>query len=139
THVPYRGSPAALMELNAKRVDFMFVDLASGKAFIQDGRVKAYATATESRLPEVPDVPTMKELGFDDFEVYAWQGLAVPKGTPDEAVRTLNQALTKVVGMPEVSARMRDIGVEPITSTPADFAAYVGEESRRWGELIRAR
>lgn len=139
THVPYRGSPAALVELNTSRVDFMFVDLASGKSFIADGRVKAYATATEERLPEFPDVPTMKELGFDGFEVYAWQGLVVPKGTPDNVVDMLNQSMVKTVGIPEVSTRMRDIGVEPITSTPEAFAAYVAEESERWGELIRAR
>lgn len=139
THVPYRGSPAALMDLNAGRIDFMFVDLASGKAFIQDGRVKPLAAATTERLAEFPEVPTMKELGFDTFEVYAWQGVVVPKDTPAATVARLNQALAAAIDAPGVRERMSEIGVEPNTSTPEELAGYAAQESQRWGELIRSR
>jgi len=135
-HVPYKGSPAAIQAMLAGDVDVMFLDLASGYPFITKGKLKAYALASAQRFPTLPGLATMSEVGIPDFEVYAWQGVVVPAGTPAPVVSRLNTALRKAVEDPAVRKRMIDLGVEPITSSPREFYDYARSESKRWGRLI---
>ncbi|OWT56743.1 Bug family tripartite tricarboxylate transporter substrate binding protein [Candidimonas nitroreducens] len=135
-HVPYKGSPAAIQAMLAGDVDVMFVDLASGYPFIAEGKVKAYALASAHRFPTLPELATMSEAGIPNFEVYAWQGVVVPAGTPAPVVARLNKALHAAVNDPSVHKHMIDLGVEPITSSPQEFYDYARSESKRWGTLI---
>ena len=139
THVAYKGSPPAVQDMMAGQVDVMFLDLASGMPLVKEGRIRTLGLASMKRFEGLPDVPTLNEQGLDRFEVYAWQGVVAPAGTPDAVVRRLSQEFEKVLGDPGVRRKLLDIGVEPIWSTPEEFARYAGAERERWGRLIVAK
>lgn len=139
THVAYKGSPPAVQDLMAGQVDAMFLDLASGMPLVKEGRIRTLGLASMKRFEGLPDVPTLDEQGLGQFEVYAWQGVVAPAGTPDVAVRRLSQEFEKVLGDPGVRRKLLEIGVEPVWSTPEEFARYAGAERERWGRLIAAK
>lgn len=137
THVAYRGAAPAMQDILGGVVPFMLVDTASGNQFVLSGKVKAIGVASAKRIATLPDVPTLAEQGLSDFEAYAWQGLAVPAGTPLEVVTKLNKALVESLNSTAVKARFMALGVEPLPGTPAQMATYVKAERERWGRLIR--
>ena len=136
-HVPYKGSPAAIQGMLTGAVDIMFLDLASGMPFITEGKVRAYAVASDNRFTLLPDVATMKQAGVADFEVYAWQGVVVPKGTAEPIIQRLNKELHKALNNAEIQRRLTGVGIEPVTSSSKEFADYASRESDRWGALIK--
>ena len=138
THVPYRGAAPAMADVLGGNVPFMLVDTASGNQFVLSGKVRAIGVASAKRIPTLPDVPTLAEQGLAGFEAYAWQGLAVPTGTPPETVARLNRALVAALAATEVKARFQVLGVDALPGTPDDMARYVKSERERWGQLIRA-
>jgi tripartite-type tricarboxylate transporter receptor subunit TctC len=138
THVPYRGAAPAMQDILGGQVPFMLVDTASGNQFVLAGKVKAIGVASAKRIGTLPDVPTLTEQGLTDFEAYAWQGLAVPSGTPPETVAKLNKALVDALNSTAVKARFLSLGVEGLPGTPNDMAKYVKDERERWGRLIKA-
>jgi len=142
THVPYKGAAPAVQDLLAGQVDLMFVDLASGQQNVMAGKLRPLAAATPRRLSVLPNVPTVGESGVPalaDFQAYAWQGVVVPAGTPRPVVARLNAELVKALKTPEVQKRFEGIGVEPVSSTPEEFAQYAHAEAERWGKLIKAK
>lgn len=139
THVAYKGSPAAVQDVMGGQIDIMFLDLASGMPLIKEGRVQALGIASLKRFEGLPDMPTLSEQGLDQFEVYAWQGVVVPAGTPDVIVNRLNQALQQTLENPEVRRKMLAIGVEPTWSGAQQFAQHAGAERARWSRLIAAK
>ncbi|WP_083383912.1 MULTISPECIES: Bug family tripartite tricarboxylate transporter substrate binding protein [Cupriavidus] len=142
THVPYKGAAPAVQDLMAGQVDLMFVDLASGQQNVLAGKLRPVAVATPRRLGVLPNVPTVAESGVAgtaDFQAYAWQGVVVPAGTPRPVVARLNAELVKALKSPEVQKRFEGIGVEPVSSTPEEFAQYARSEAERWGKLIKAK
>ena len=138
THVAYRGAAPAMQDILGGQVPFMMVDTASGNQFVLAGKVKAIGVASAKRIATLPDVPTLAEQGLGDFEAYAWQGLAVPSGTPPDAVAKLNKALVDALNSTAVQARFQALGVEGLPGTPNDMARYVKDERERWGRLIKA-
>jgi len=102
------------------------------------GKVKAIGVASAKRIATLPDVPTLAEQGLSDFEAYAWQGLAVPSGTPADTVAKLNKSLVDALNSTAVQARFQALGVEGLPGTPNDMARYVKDERERWGRLIKA-
>jgi tripartite-type tricarboxylate transporter receptor subunit TctC len=139
THVPYKGAAPAVQDLLAGQVDLMFVDLASGQQNVTAGKLHAVGVATPRRLHALPGVPTMTEGGVNGFEAYAWQGMVAPAGTPAPVVARLNAELVKALHSPEVQKRMEGVGVEPVSSSPEEFARYARDEAERWGKLIKAK
>ncbi|CAG9184208.1 hypothetical protein LMG23992_05175 [Cupriavidus laharis] len=139
THVPYKGAAPAVQDLLAGQVDLMFVDLASGQQNVTAGKLRALGVATPKRLAMLPNVPTVAEGGVAGFEAYAWQGVVAPAGTPKPIVNRLNAELVKALKSPEVQKRMEGVGVEPVSSTPEEFAQYAHAEAERWGKLIKAK
>ncbi|MDQ0570078.1 tripartite-type tricarboxylate transporter receptor subunit TctC [Variovorax paradoxus] len=137
-HVAYRGAAPAMLDILGGQVPFMMVDTASGNQFVLAGKVKAIGVASSKRIATLPDVPTLAEQGLSDFEAYAWQGLAVPSGTPPETVAKLNKALVDALNSTAVQARFLALGVEGLPGTPNDMARYVKDERERWGRLIKA-
>jgi tripartite-type tricarboxylate transporter receptor subunit TctC len=138
THVAYRGAAPAMQDILGGQVPFMMVDTASGNQFVLAGKVKAIGVASAKRIATLPDVPTLAEQGLSDFEAYAWQGLAVPSGTPSDTVAKLNKALVDALNSTTVQARFQALGVEGLPGTPNDMAKYVKDERERWGRLIKA-
>lgn len=137
THVAYRGAAPAIADVLGGQVPFMLVDTASGNQFVLAGKLRAIGVASAKRIATLPDVPTLAEQGLGDFEAYAWQGLAVPSGTPADTVAKLNKALVDALNSTVVKARFQALGVEGLPGTPAQMASYAKSERERWGRLIR--
>ncbi len=137
THVPYRGAAPAVQDVMGGQVPFMFVDSATGQQYIESGRLRAIAVASDKRVPSLPDVPTLIESGLDGFEAYAWQGLLVPKGTPQPVISRLSQALREALDNPQTREKFAAMGLEAIPSTPQEMADYASAEREKWGKLIR--
>ncbi|MCW8086826.1 Bug family tripartite tricarboxylate transporter substrate binding protein [Sabulicella glaciei] len=137
THVPYRGGPAAMQDLLGGQVDVVVIDTATGLPFIRDRKVRVLAALTETRTPDVPDAPTMVELGYPGTVAWGWQGMSVPAATPAPVVARLSQEMIGAIQTPEVVARMRGLGIEYQPWTPAQFAEFVRAENALWRPLIR--
>jgi tripartite-type tricarboxylate transporter receptor subunit TctC len=104
---------------------------------IQAGKVRALAVLSARRLPELPDVPTAKEAGIDNFETSTWYGLLAPGGTPHEIISRWSAEWFKIVAMPDTRDKMQKVGFEPLSSTPEQFAEFIKKEMVRYGKVIR--
>jgi tripartite-type tricarboxylate transporter receptor subunit TctC len=138
-HIPYRGLGPAMQDLIAGRIDYMCDSPSTSRPQIETNNVKAIATTGAKRTSVLPDVPTAREQGID-FEVTAWQGLFLPKNTPDPIVRHLNQALSVTLDLPFVRERFKAIGedVAPVERrSPEYFAKFVAAEIDRWSGPIK--
>lgn len=138
-HVPYRGSAEASMALMSGEVDLL-VQFASGNvaSYVRDGKARAYAIASQARLPSLPRVPTTAEAGLPGFQLDAWYGLFAPAGVPDSVIAKINRDLNKALSDPDVKDRLVDINMQVQTGTPAEFDAFFKKEHKRWAELIQA-
>lgn len=135
-HVPYKGAAPALIDLVTGRVDMMFDQPLTSDPFIQAGKLKPLAVTTRTRLPTAPDVPTMIEAGFPDFEATAWFAVAVPAATPPAIVQRLNQALVQALSADDVRKPLETSGVTPVSSTPEELAALIKKEIPRWRAVV---
>lgn len=138
-HAPYRGSAPALNDLIANNVDVMAVDMAAGGEYLKSGRVKPLAIMAAARHSELPNVPTVSEaLGLSNFEAYAWQGMVLPRATPDAPAQRLTAALAAVLAEPEVQQRMRAMGIDVLSGGPEAFNTLLASERAIWVPLIKA-
>lgn len=137
-HVPYKGGAPALADVMGGQVNAYFANAASGLPYVESGRLKALAVTSAKRMQALPDVPTIAESGFKDFDVLEWNGLFVPKGTPDAVVQRLAAEVKAAVNDPETRARLQKLGLDPVGSTPAEFAKFIQAESARWGALVKS-
>jgi tripartite-type tricarboxylate transporter receptor subunit TctC len=138
-HVPYRGTAPAVQDVIGGQVPMMVLDTAAGLPQIRTGKVKALAVMSRKRIPSLPDVPTLDELGIKDFDVTAWQALFVPKGTPADIVSKLSVEMNKAITTPEVKARLEDFGLEVTPSDGPALAAFLQKETAFWHALIKER
>lgn len=136
-HVPYSGGGPALAAMIGDQIDMVPETITVVKPHVDSGRAKILATGGAVRSPDMPQVPTVRELYGHDFESYSWVGLVAPAGTPPEVVRKLNAALQAAQDDPEVLAAMKTGGQEIVKTTPAEFRAFVAADSKRWAELIK--
>lgn len=137
THAPYRGAAPALADVAAGQIPAMMVDYAAGAGFIKGGKIRALAVANATRLPQLPDVPTFAELGYKNVEAAALVGMVAPAATPPDVIAALNKQVVASIKDPAVNKRMVDFGVEPVGSTPAQYADLLRSETTRWHKLIR--
>jgi tripartite-type tricarboxylate transporter receptor subunit TctC len=137
-HVPYKGGAGpAVTDILGGHVDLMFTTLSSAMGFVMEKKVKALAVTTRERMPELPDIPTMYELGWKNLVTSSWQGVLVPTGTPRPIVEKLHAAIVKVISDPEIQARMRKGGALAISSkSPEDFKTYMDTETAKWTKVI---
>lgn len=135
-HVPYRSGSQIAVDLVTGDVPASFQLIPNVAGQLKAGQVKPLAVTTKTRTKALPDVPTMAESGVKDYESYAWFGLAAPKGTPPEIVRRLNEAVVKALADPKVEARLTEIGADPASSSPEEFAKFVVSENKKWREII---
>ena len=135
THVPYRGSAAAITALLSGEVDMMFDNLPSAIGQIQAGKLRALAVTTAQRSTALPDVPTLAEAGMEGFNVSAWFGVAAPAGLPAPVATRLADALQKVVQQPEVAAAMQRQGADPAFMDAASAAAALNADAAQWKQV----
>ena len=138
THVPYRGSGPALTDLLGGQVHMMFDNIPSAISHIRSGKLRALATTGPVRSVTLPELPTMIEAGLPGYESTAWFGLAMPVGTPKEIIVRMNAEGQKAAKAPEFVKRMSDLGYEIVGGTPAQMAAMIQEEIKRWGPIVKA-
>jgi tripartite-type tricarboxylate transporter receptor subunit TctC len=138
THIPYKGGAPAITDLLAGQVSAYFANPISGLAYVQSGKLRALATTGTKRMEVLPDVPTVKESGYPNFEVIEWNGFFVAKGTPVAVIDKLSDAVRRAVQEPEVRKRMLSLGIDPVGSTPQEFATFLQAQITRWAALVKA-
>jgi tripartite-type tricarboxylate transporter receptor subunit TctC len=136
-HVPYRGSAQVLTDLIGGQIDAMFSDAQVLMAMVQSGKVVPLAVSSSKRHPMLPDVPTMAEKGYANFEALSWQGLFAPAGTPPAVVTLLSQEVNKVLRSPDIQEYFGSRGLIVEGSSPAHFKDFVETEVRKWGDIVR--
>ena len=138
THIPYKGTGLAIPDLVAGQLDVLFDSLPTGMPHVRDGRLRALAVTTLKRTPLAPDLPPVADT-LPGFESNTWFGLYGPKGLPAEVVNRVNAAANQALSDPEVRAKLTTLGIEPVTSTPAQFAKMVADDQAKWKRIIAER
>lgn len=138
THIPYKGTALAIPDLVAGQLDVLFDSLPTGMPHVRDGRLRALAVTTLKRTPLAPDLPPVADT-LPGFESNTWFGLYGPKGVPTDVVNRVNTAANQALSDPEVRAKLNTLGIEPVTSTPAQFAKMVADDLAKWKRIIAER
>ena len=136
-HVPFKGGGPMVADLLGGQIHIVIADQANLMPHVKAGKLRALAVGTLERSASYPDIPTIAESGFPGFEPRAWQGIAGPANLPAEIVRQLNAAFAKAMAFPEVQQRLLDGGLDPITGTPEDFAAFIRSEIDKWAKVAK--
>jgi tripartite-type tricarboxylate transporter receptor subunit TctC len=137
THVPYKGSGPAAIDLMAGQLDLVFESLASSLGHVNAKRLRTLGVSTLKRFPLTPQIPTISESGVPGFESVTWQGFCAPAGTPKTIVATLNRAVAAAVKSPDAAERLAALGAQGVGNSPEEFLAFVKAEIPRWAKSIR--
>ncbi|TMI03367.1 MAG: tripartite tricarboxylate transporter substrate binding protein [Betaproteobacteria bacterium] len=138
SHVPYKGTGAALVDLAGGQVDLLFDQASSTVPNVRGGKIRALAVASSSRQSALPDTPTFAEAGLRDFEIDNFTGLVGPAGMPADAVARVHAAAVKALATPQVRERFASLGVQPVGDTPEQFGALIREDLARWSRVIKS-
>jgi len=136
-HVPYRSGTQIAVDLVSGDVPVSFQLIPNVASHLATGEIKALAVTTKTRSKSLPDVPTMAEAGVTNYESYAWFGIAAPKGTPAPVLDRLHSETLKAMADPAVQSRLVEIGVEPATSSRAEFRSFISSEIVKWRDIIQ--
>lgn len=140
TTVPYKGTGPAMNDLLGGQVDFMCDQTTNTTSQIKSGKIKVYGVTTKTRVPSLPQVPTLHEAGLPNFEVAVWHGLYAPKGTPKPVIDTLSSALRTALKDPNVKTRFAELGTEPVAenrATPEALRTFLKSEIDKWSPIIK--
>lgn len=137
THVPYKGSAAALVDLVSGQVQMSFDTMPSVIGQIKAGKLRALAVTSPQRNPQLPQVPTMAEAGLRDVEISAWYGIYMPSSTAKAVQQKVHDEVNKVISMPETKTRLEAVGAELRPMPQADFGSFHLAEYKRFGDIIR--
>ncbi len=138
THVPYKGAVALNDLLSGEQVHFMFATIPSVIEFVRAGRLRALAVTSATRSAAVPDLPTVAESGFPEFEASSWFGLLGPAELPREIVLKLRAEVVRSLQIPEIRSKLVAQGADPVASTPEEFADYMRSETVKWAKVVKA-
>lgn len=138
THVPYRGSAPADVDLVSGQIQFMTDTINSVMPFVKDKRLKLLAVTTGKRMSLFPDAPTLAETVMPGFEAGAWQGVMVPAGTPAPVVQRLNAEINKALQNPDMREKLAGQGAEPLGSTVEEYGEYLRKELTRWAAVVKS-
>ncbi len=137
-HIPYKGSNPAMIDVLAGNVDLMVSSLPSAISQIKAGKLRALAVTSAKRSTSMPDIPTVAELGYKDFDVSTWYGLFMPAGTPKEIVTTMNAEVNKVLATADMKAAVHAQGAEVQNMTPDQFSALLKTDYVKWKDIVKA-
>jgi len=137
-HVPYKGTPEALIDTIAGRIQYVISPIQPALPFIKDGRLLALAVTTARRSPVLPDVPTITETALGGYEFESWVGLSAPAKTPKAVLNQLSNEVARILNLPDIKERMQSEGVAPKSSTPEDFARFTRAEIEKLGKVVKA-
>ena len=135
--IPYKGSAEAIRDLLGGRVTMMFSATVGALPLAREGRLRALAVTTLKRFPAAPELPTIAESGYPGFEVASWSGLLAPAGTPSTIVGRLHLETVKALAVPDLRAKLSDLGLEGMGSSPDEFAAAIKSEIPKWAKVIK--
>jgi tripartite-type tricarboxylate transporter receptor subunit TctC len=138
THIPYRGGGPALQDVVSGKVAMIFDNLPSSAEMIRAGKARGFAVTTKTRSPAFPDMPTMEEAGLPGYEIYSWNALFAPAGTPPAVIARLNEVANKAAQDPAISKRLADLSAVVVGSTPQALADHVKAEIAKWGPIAKA-
>lgn len=141
THIPYRGSGPALLDLVAGNMDIMFDNLPSSLPHIRSGKLKALAVTSQQRSSALPDVPTVEEAGsapLKGFDASSWFGLVAPAGTPSDVIQRIQQEVAKSLNSPAIKEKLVAQGAIPSGNTPQEFARFIDAEINKWAKVVKA-
>ncbi|MCD0503027.1 Bug family tripartite tricarboxylate transporter substrate binding protein [Bordetella petrii] len=138
THVPFKGSAPAITSLMGSNIDIMFDALPSCMAQAKAGRIVPLMILDDQRFPQLADVPTAKELGYDGLEAAAWFGVMARTGTPKPAVEAMNKAINQALEKQELIEKLRRIGAQPMPGTQQQFAQFIDGERKQWVPLAKS-
>jgi tripartite-type tricarboxylate transporter receptor subunit TctC len=137
-HVPFRGTPEAMTEVMAGRVDWFFAPMVSALPLIKSGKLQALAVGTARRSPALPEAPTTVEAGVPGSEYLFWVGLFAPAKTPQPVVDRLQTEVAKIMASPELKERLDKLGAEPFTMPPAQFNKFIADETAKAQQVVKA-
>ncbi|MFA4913993.1 MAG: tripartite tricarboxylate transporter substrate binding protein [Burkholderiaceae bacterium] len=137
-HVPYKGSSPAVADLLGGQISMIFDNLPSALPHIKSGRLKVLALTSAQRSDQLPDVPTLAEAGVPGYDVVSWFGLWAPAGTPADIVNKINQAVVAIIESPDMQKQIREQGAMPHPESPAEFAAFIQTEGKKWADVVRS-
>ena len=137
-HVPYRSTPPAITDIIAGRVDSIVIDVASSRAFLQEGKMRSLGITSSTRTPLLPNEPTLAEAGLPGFELLSWMGVVGPARLAPEVVAGWNGAIRRVWERTETANRLGAIGIERVTSSPEEFGAFIRSQIATWASQIKA-
>ena len=136
-HVPYKGGGPMVTDLLGGSVQIVIADQANLMPHVKTGKLRALAVGSPKRSPNYPDIPTFAEAGLVGFEATAWQGLVGPTGMPSDVVQRINEAVNKVMAMPDVRERLVAGGLDPVGGTPEEFGRFIRSEIVRWSKIAK--
>jgi tripartite-type tricarboxylate transporter receptor subunit TctC len=137
THVPFKGAVPAINDLLGGRISLIFSSAPPALPHVASGKLRALAVTSARRSSVSPDLPTVSESGLPGFEVINWYGVLAPARTPKSIVDKLNAEITRITNMPDVKERLSTVGIEALSSTPAQFAAFIKEETAKWAKVVK--
>jgi tripartite-type tricarboxylate transporter receptor subunit TctC len=137
TYVPYQGAAQSVIDLVAGRNHYTIDGTVILMPQVRAGKLRPIAIGRAERWPELPDVPTLVESGYPDFTIDAWTGVVAPKGTPEPIIAKLNDAITKGLKSTEAKTALDRFSSLPKSSTPQEFSAFIVDQEKRWGELVK--
>jgi tripartite-type tricarboxylate transporter receptor subunit TctC len=137
SHVPYKGTGPMITDLLAGQTHMTFTGSGPLMSHVTAGRLRALAVGTSSRTPALPDLPTVAEAGYENFETSQWYGILAPAKTPPATVQKIAAAINRAVAQPDVIARFQHDGDVPKGTTPEEFAAFIASEAKRWGVVVK--
>ena len=136
-HVPFNGSPPAVLSTVQGETQMIFAVMQPLQAQIQAGKLRPIAVTTAKRFPLLPDLPSIAESGYPGFEALAWNGLVVPAATPKAVIERINAEVNAVFNMPDVRQKMNGFGFDLIGGSPNDFAKLLSDEQARWAPVVK--
>jgi len=137
THIPYKGSTPAVADLLGGQISMIFDNMPSVIQQVKSGRLKALAVTSAQRNPQLPEIPTIQELGVAGYEVWSWFGLLAPAATPKPIVDKLNASIVDIIKQPDVQAKIIELGAVPVPETSAEFGAFIAAETLKWAKVIK--
>lgn len=139
THVPYKSTPQAMTDILGGQVNLMFIDLATGLPNVKAGKLRPLAVTTPSPTPLLPGVPTLgAHPSFKGFEIFSWNALSAPAGTPQPVIDRLNREITAIMASPETRAKLATLAVDAVSSTPAEQDTFIARDTLNWAKLTKA-